>query len=114
MVRFHNAFMSSAVCLALASPTVALGAQDPPARLAVGQPSIANKRLTRDVWSMMELFSGAVARTAGCKDAAKLGTRVISESPTGDAKNAVPGSPYGSSSRRRRAAIRCQRTRALA
>ena len=87
MARFRSAFMGSAVCLALASPTVALGAQDPPGRLAVGQPSIANKRLTRDVWSMMQMFAGAVANSSGCKDAPKPGTRVIAEAPTGGDKN---------------------------
>ena len=87
MVRFRNTFIGSVLCLALASPIAALGAQDLPSRLAVGQPSIANKRLTGDVWSMMQMFAGAMAKASGCQDAPKLGTRVIAESPTGDAKN---------------------------
>jgi len=33
-----------------------------PARVAVGQPSIASKQLTRDAWQMVELFETAANR----------------------------------------------------
>ena len=51
------------------------------ALVAVGQPSIASKQLTRDAWQMIELLETAAYRPEGCKDKPKLGDRVIAESP---------------------------------
>lgn len=56
-------------------------AQKDSARVAVGQPSIASKQLTRDAWQMIELLETAAYRPQGCKDKPKLDTRVIAESP---------------------------------
>ena len=74
-------FVRSPLALMLVVLAAPLQAQSAPPRTAVGQPSIANKQLARDVWNMMQLIHRAVTSKDGCRDAPKLGARVIAEAP---------------------------------